>query len=486
MADAQAINMEAVTLNPIEQNARRRYTCMAVLLPWRAHISYDQVEGRLNELEDRIATVFANVLLHWPVFGGKIHASGQDAQLALTYPWTGSLLRRPDLLRFERDESPERWEDISDDIPEGRFFCDDGGRGLDGEGVPAVTLKTTFIKPAIILGFAFHQVVFDAVSMGRFRHAFQDLSWMEGGDVVSTMGHESRPQPWQLMTGAQSLDRSEILGEGGKPGMFPFYNWSGGPVAQPASRLVCRRVYFKRDVVWATIAGASRIANHDNPGAPVPAGSAIASVTAVAFLRVMLQAGRFGRRGSPAVPEAFHLKLASWGARTVLKNEDCMGNSSVTTAATLRPRSLLRLPDVPDDDALGRACSRDEIAEVVAAMQRALRAADEAYVCAYVAVKKHVAAADDWAAYDGARHGSLAVEDWVRFESNAVSLSFVNNEVLQVVPAASYATEAKIVVLPRLGSEEPDGDFPVWCCEEPEVMDLVLRRLRGEGWIEEL
>ncbi|PNY27734.1 hypothetical protein TCAP_02324 [Tolypocladium capitatum] len=141
-----------LTLNPIERNARRGYTYVAMLR---------------RSLVARYASTgdFLTLLWRWPMLGGFIFDStkGYSRNVALVYPQLQDVELRPDIIQFCKVEATR--EGLGD-LDE-RFFASDEREAAEGMGVPVVTMKTTFTRRGMIMGFAFHTIMFDSFSTSQ-------------------------------------------------------------------------------------------------------------------------------------------------------------------------------------------------------------------------------------------------------------------------------------------------------------------------------
>ena len=153
--------------------------------------------------KDRISKAFFNTVDRWPVLAGFCTpVSGEPDKLDLVYGASGAVRDgRPDLLQFkqlggdikaEQYESsrPLRWDTHDEVLAQveasheesiamlrdlfGKHYFISKEDPEPGQPFSPVTLKATFVgHSALVLGFAFNEVMFDSESIRSFIGLFQ-------------------------------------------------------------------------------------------------------------------------------------------------------------------------------------------------------------------------------------------------------------------------------------------------------------------------
>lgn len=190
-ADILGLTLE---LSPLEQSAPRRYIRIAMMLPWTQHESFLRMQ--LQEVHKFVGEAFFKTLQNWPFLGGCFCPSNQDpTKLKLRYP---EALDQRELARLVQIQEPTEKDAIfrgnfyrlpMKSFGKERFVWEDDPE--HGDWFPPVTVKISFVDSAIVLGFAFSEVIFDGEFLQNFFTQFtRNTHGADGksfrGELIST------------------------------------------------------------------------------------------------------------------------------------------------------------------------------------------------------------------------------------------------------------------------------------------------------------
>ncbi|PHH83299.1 hypothetical protein CDD82_2269 [Ophiocordyceps australis] len=494
MSSSSAINEVFVqTLNPIEQKARNGYARMAVLLPWASNNSYENAQDQLWLLASRYSATMTRLLNLWPMLGGVISRIDDDyGTLVSRFNADASVDAKHTLVQWvHQDQEAQTWEELMAAIGD-EYFLPWQGAASTTTSVHPVTVLVTFSPTCTVLGFSFHQALFDPRSMCQFCSEFLRLTWLEAIDLRPNVPRcRGRSYIETLSFGHEGLTRRDFQSRS-RRGMFPCFDFDPSLSRREPVRLVSRRVMVNLDKIIAMASAQTGPYERSGSRAGVmrPTFMQLASygMLVSALMALVLVRSRLTSQSALNVPPRIRLNFVESGAAVISKDEQYMGNSSVMTTAMLDPRALFGLgqDQMPNMVAIGQRSTIADLEYVQRIISEATNRVNRQFVAEYVALKSIFPPGEEREAYERALGGgSLVFEDWMSAAKEPAGMPYAEmDEVPQVIPAASYATEPKVVILPRVGSDERLGRRCfVWFCEQADVANRAMTRLYDEGWI---
>ncbi|KAL6402195.1 trichothecene 3-o-acetyltransferase [Ilyonectria robusta] len=445
-------------LSPLEQSAPRRYIRIAMMLPWTQHESF--LGMQLREVHKFVGEAFYKTLQNWPFLGGCFCPSNRDpTKLQLRYPET---LDQRELARLVRIQEPAE----KDAIFRGNFYRlpmknfgkerfvweNDPGHG---DWFPPVTVKISFVDSAIVLGFAFSEVIFD----GEFLQNFFTQFTRNTHDVDG-----------------KSFRDVEL---------FPFYDWSSGLLERqtPRRRLRCQVLTIESRTIQDLYGMVQEVISTEKTGGVALYEDCVLALFWVAIMRARFQNGTFGPRDLGRVnyytPGARHTR----NPRRV--DPQYCGNSTITPVAACSAAELIRATDDPHDG-LPRIMRPEDLALAAQLLRAALQEFTAHHLRHLTALKEMRDVTEERIAYERAlrRHTDrLAFEDWTYYGTNhAPHIPYVEDDQSFFFPCYDHMQEGTVILLPRKGQYWGNEDWNVCVCLDEDDLDLLLHNLDWEGW----
>ncbi|PHH63398.1 hypothetical protein CDD81_5999 [Ophiocordyceps australis] len=481
------------TLNPIEQKARNGYDRMAVLVPWAANSSYETAQDQLWLLASRYSATMTRLIDLWPMLGGVISKIDDEyGTLVSRYHVDASVDAKHMLVQWvNQDQGAQTWEELTASVGED-YFLPWQGTASTTVSIHPVTVLVTFSPTCTVLGFSFHQALFDPRSMCQFSSEFIRLTSLEA-IVSSPVVPRCRGRSYidTLSFGHEGLARRDFQSRS-RRSMFPCFDFGASMPKWEPVRLVSRRVVVNLDkiVAMASAQTGPYERSGSRGGVMRPTFMQLASygMLVSALMALVLVRSRLTSQSALNVPSRIRLNFVQSGASVISKDEQYMGNSSVITTALLDPKALFGLSghQMTNMVAIGQRSTIEDLEHVQRIISEATNRVNRQFVAEYVALKCVFPPGEEREAYErGLSGGTLVFEDWMGAAKEPAGIPYSEmDELPQVIPADSYATEPKVVILPRVDFDEASGRRCfVWFCEQADVVNRAMTRLYDEGWI---
>ncbi|KAI5461466.1 hypothetical protein BGZ63DRAFT_236496 [Mariannaea sp. PMI_226] len=466
-----------IRLTPIEQRAPRRDIRIAMILSFTRLVAHGDIQ--LGEVHKQVAEAFSQALQHWPWLTGRFLPCIEDSsQVMLSYSRRqeqAHVAERIEKGNVNDDLDPERNTSCQMDLAKVRkslFVCKHDSQGSGEETFP-VTVKTSIIDNALVLGFSFSQRMFDRYSIQNFFCKF----------LEATNGHsfqQERVAVGRWIPGVQDGEANLDL--------LPCYDWTDNDIqgATPPDQL-------RQGVVALCPVGVNDlrkcvcdVIEHDEMDGVVLTEDCIFALFWVLIMRARFEEGRItGRdtcRARLVIPGFGHIRFP-------FKDVDYSGNSTAAVIAALSSTELI-LASSPSDteDELPERVQHEDIALAALTIRDALRNFSSKTLSHLGAAKRDIHPVFEKRAHIRAtkrQTDTLVFEDWTCYGTGrGAGLAYVRKPCPWYFPCCDDVEEGTVILLPRRSDCFSKEKWHIYVCLTQRDWERLTQDLRGENWLQ--
>ncbi|KAF4982371.1 hypothetical protein FZEAL_1990 [Fusarium zealandicum] len=474
----QAEPTRTLELTSIEQNARRDYIRIALVVPCTSFYFDD------DEMYKKIFGAFSRTIEHYPFLAGCFVVSDTDAnkKLALVYPQvvTDELIAtRFTMPRPSQDTKPtcDQVCDLSmDPFSKALFPLNDHGPDPeDGKTFP-VALRVSVVEGMLVLGFAFSEAIFDGLFIHNFFREYLSNTYFSLQKKPQVI---ERVIPGPVDCG---LDNKHE---------FPCWDWSRSAPEAPTPRkdLRCMLLTLKFSFMDELHNRIRRLVLLRRSSVFPDFEDCVLALVWIAIMRARSEAGSLDPEDTCRVN---YMVPAIISTRLNQDLTDYFGNSTVAAVASCDATELLGPGDNWADVEQGFSDIR-RLRKAAQLLHLAKQRINSTYLRKIQGLKQAISPAEDNVAYDRAlrRHtNSLCFEDWTCYGAEyECGLNYIKcfenahpDPYPYFFPCKDDLKEGTVILLPRQEGHCGIEDYQICVCLDEYDLKSLQFHLEEDGW----